>query len=91
MPSKRVTTVPDTEVSENQTMAPIIDAILARFEDRILEILTTRLAPIVTALDAHTARLNTQQDILNHLTTRLDDRSSPGPSEDLDDPTPTVG
>ena len=91
MPLKRVTTVPDTEISENQTVAPTIDAILARFEDRILEILTTWLAPIVAALDAHTARLDTQQDILNHLTARLDDRSSPGPSEDLDDPTPIVG
>jgi len=88
---KRVTTVSDTEVSENQTVAPTIDAILACFEDRILEILTTRLAPIVTALDAHTAHLDTQQDIFNRLTIRLDDRSSPGPSEDLDDPTPTIG
>ena len=63
-----------------------MDAILARFEDRILEILTTRLDPIVTALDAHSACLDAQQEILNRLTTRRDDRSSSSSSEDLDDP-----
>ena len=98
MPLKRGPTVPDIEVAENQTAAPTLDAILAGFEDRILAILTTHLDPIVAALDAHiacldaqAARFDAQQDIFNHLTIRLDDRSSPGPSEDLDDPIPTVG
>ena len=59
MPLKRAPTVPDVEVAENQAAAaPTLDAILAHFEDRILEILTTWLAPIVMALDAHTARLD---------------------------------
>jgi len=52
--------VPSIEVTENQIAAPTIDAILVRFEDRILEILTTHLDPIVTALDAHSARLDAQ-------------------------------
>ena len=82
---------PNIEVVENQTAAPTLDAILAGFEDRILAILTTRLDPIVTALDAHTARLDAQQEILNRLTTRRDDRSSSSSSEDIDDPTPKVG
>jgi len=68
-----------------------MDAILARFEDRILEILTTRLDPIVTTLDAHLAHLDAQQEILDRLVTQRDDRSSSSSSEDLDDPTPTVG
>ena len=68
-----------------------MDAILARFEDRILEILTTHLDPFVTALDAHSARLDAQQEILDRLVIRRDDRSSSSSSEDLDDPMPTVG
>ena len=91
MPPKRAPTVLNIEVVENQTAAPTMDAILARFEDRILEILTTRLDPIVTALDAHSARLDAQQEILDRLVTQRDDRSSSSSSEDLDDPTPTVG
>ena len=58
MLSKRAPIVPDIEVAENQPATATLNAVLARFEDRILEILTTRLDPIVTALDAHTTGLN---------------------------------
>ena len=91
MPPKRTPTVPDIEVAENQPAAATLDAALARFEGRILEVLTSRLDPIVATLDAHSARLDAQQETLNRLVTRLDDRNSPSPSEDLDDPTPTIG
>jgi len=67
-----------------------MDAILARFEDRILEILTTHLDAIVTALDVHSVSLDDQQEILDRLVIQSDDRSSSSSSEDLDDTTPTV-
>ena len=89
--------VPDIEVANSQPAAVTLDAILARFEDRILEILTTCLNPIIMALDAHTVRLDAQavrldaqQEIFDHLATQPNDRNSSSSSEDLADPTPPV-
>ena len=67
MPPKRTIEtsrmLPDIQVAENQSAAATLNMVLARFEDRILEILTTYLNPIV-------ARFNAHQEILNDLTTQ---------------------
>ena len=88
MPPKRTIEtsrmLPDIQVAENQSAAATLNMVLARFEDMILEILTTYLDPIV-------ARFNAHQEILNDLTTQWDDRSPSSLSEEHDDLAPMVG
>ena len=95
---KTAPTVPDIEIADNQPAAATLDAVLARFEDTIPEILTTYLDPIVTALDAHAthldiqaACLDAQQEIFDRLVAQRDNRNSSSSSEDFDNPIPTVG
>jgi len=90
-PEETSKAAPHTEVAENQTPALTLDVLLPPLEKMIVEIFIMHLTPIATALRAHSTRLEAQQELLDRLVTQSDDRSSSSSSEDLDDPTPTVG